>query len=295
MTILLQNAIIPSGSILSSGGALEKTNLYIRDGVFDLCEDDTNAEKWDLEGEWLILPGLEHSLYLSNDKQMGLEMIAKAVRKGVTSLVVDDVGRWKQLLSESDYPDLEFVLKQSTSSGKKAQCMINPWQLMKQRVLEFIQQGMELQMALGKALELFKCSCVQYGQDADLIFIQLKAPVNQGKLTDLLFPILMLENEDLVIKAVMKKGQLIYSKYGGSLDSKNFIFDDAFYPQISQKVDSKFDCIETAIRDIEMGKFVVVVDNEDRENEGDLVIAAQDFTPEKAAFMIRYTRYVIIV
>ena len=40
-----------------------------------------------------------------------------------------------------------------------------------------------------------------------------------------------------------------------------------------------------------MGKFVVVVDNEDRENEGDLVIAAQDLNPEKAAFMIRYTRY----
>lgn len=36
----------------------------------------------------------------------------------------------------------------------------------------------------------------------------------------------------------------------------------------------------------------MVVDNEDRENEGDLVIAGQDLTPEKCAFMIRYTRYV---
>jgi 3,4-dihydroxy-2-butanone 4-phosphate synthase len=38
------------------------------------------------------------------------------------------------------------------------------------------------------------------------------------------------------------------------------------------------------------GEFVVVVDNEDRENEGDLIIAGEKLTPEKAAFMIRYTR-----
>ena len=42
---------------------------------------------------------------------------------------------------------------------------------------------------------------------------------------------------------------------------------------------------------LERGEFLVVVDNEDRENEGDLIIAGQDLTPEKAAFMIRYTRY----
>ena len=36
---------------------------------------------------------------------------------------------------------------------------------------------------------------------------------------------------------------------------------------------------------------MVVVDNEDRENEGDLIIAGEMLTPEKAAFMIRYTRY----
>ena len=35
-----------------------------------------------------------------------------------------------------------------------------------------------------------------------------------------------------------------------------------------------------------------MVDNEDRENEGDLIIAAEDFTKERAAFMVRYTRLV---
>lgn len=38
------------------------------------------------------------------------------------------------------------------------------------------------------------------------------------------------------------------------------------------------------------GKFVVVVDNEERENEGDLVIAAEKITTEKMAFMVRHTR-----
>ena len=41
------------------------------------------------------------------------------------------------------------------------------------------------------------------------------------------------------------------------------------------------------------GEFVVVVDDEDRENEGDLIIAADRMTPEKMAFMIRYTSGVI--
>jgi len=44
-------------------------------------------------------------------------------------------------------------------------------------------------------------------------------------------------------------------------------------------------------RFIAAGKFVVVVDNEDRENEGDLIIAAEDITAEKMAFLIRYTRF----
>ena len=42
----------------------------------------------------------------------------------------------------------------------------------------------------------------------------------------------------------------------------------------------------------ESGRFVVVVDNEDRENEGDLIIAAEDMTKDKMAFMVRYTRLV---
>ena len=41
----------------------------------------------------------------------------------------------------------------------------------------------------------------------------------------------------------------------------------------------------------ERGEFIVVLDSTDRENEGDLIIAAEDVTTEKMAFMIRHTRY----
>jgi 3,4-dihydroxy 2-butanone 4-phosphate synthase/GTP cyclohydrolase II len=51
--------------------------------------------------------------------------------------------------------------------------------------------------------------------------------------------------------------------------------------------------IPAAIAAIRAGKFVVVVDDEERENEGDLIIAAEHVTPEKMAFMIRYTGGVV--
>jgi hypothetical protein len=248
MTCVLKNVFVPSDPICSSGGALVKRDVYIVNGSIDLTGDCAD-ETWDLDG-WLILPGLRHTLYLSPEEGMGLEMISNAVRKGCTDLAVDDAGRWIKSLSQSDFPDLASVLQKPSSVENHIQFMINPWQLIKKHVLELIRQGSELQSAIGKALESFGCSCIQQGQDADLIFIQLNAPLNQEKLTDLLFPILMLENEDVFIKAVMKKGQLIYSKYGASLDSKNFVFDESFYPQISQNVDSKFDSIHKAIRDI---------------------------------------------
>jgi 3,4-dihydroxy 2-butanone 4-phosphate synthase/GTP cyclohydrolase II len=51
--------------------------------------------------------------------------------------------------------------------------------------------------------------------------------------------------------------------------------------------------VEDAIAAIRRGEIVIAVDDEDRENEGDLIIAAENMTPEKMAFMIRYTSGVI--
>ncbi|CAM2756892.1 bifunctional 3,4-dihydroxy-2-butanone-4-phosphate synthase/GTP cyclohydrolase II [Skermania piniformis] len=57
----------------------------------------------------------------------------------------------------------------------------------------------------------------------------------------------------------------------------------------------KFDTIERAVAEIAAGRAVVVVDDEDRENEGDLIFAAEKATPELMAFMIRYTSGYICV
>ena len=51
--------------------------------------------------------------------------------------------------------------------------------------------------------------------------------------------------------------------------------------------------INEAIEAIANGEFVVVVDDEDRENEGDLIIAGDAMTPEKMGFMVRYTSGVV--
>lgn len=51
--------------------------------------------------------------------------------------------------------------------------------------------------------------------------------------------------------------------------------------------------IEQALQDFKEGKFVIVVDDEDRENEGDLITAAELITPEKINYMLRYGRGVL--
>ncbi len=51
--------------------------------------------------------------------------------------------------------------------------------------------------------------------------------------------------------------------------------------------DFKLNTIEEAIADFREGKFIIVVDDEDRENEGDFIIAAEKITPEKVNFMLK--------
>lgn len=56
---------------------------------------------------------------------------------------------------------------------------------------------------------------------------------------------------------------------------------------------SDFATVEEAISDIKAGKMVVVVDDEDRENEGDLIIAGEKVTPEAINFMAKYAKGLI--
>ena len=51
--------------------------------------------------------------------------------------------------------------------------------------------------------------------------------------------------------------------------------------------------IEDAVKDFKEGKFLIVVDDEDRENEGDLIIAAEKITAEKVNFMLKHARGVL--
>ena len=69
-------------------------------------------------------------------------------------------------------------------------------------------------------------------------------------------------------------------------------------PQISEKEVRRakgLATIEEAIDEFRNGRFVIIIDDEDRENEGDLTIAAQFATPEAINFMARYGRGLICV
>ena len=55
----------------------------------------------------------------------------------------------------------------------------------------------------------------------------------------------------------------------------------------------KINTIEEALTDFREGRFVIVVDDEDRENEGDFIIAAEKITPEKVNFMLQHGRGVL--
>lgn len=55
------------------------------------------------------------------------------------------------------------------------------------------------------------------------------------------------------------------------------------------------DKVEKALEDLKLGKFVIVVDDHDRENEGDLILAAEFATEEKMAFMVNHTSGIICV
>ena len=57
--------------------------------------------------------------------------------------------------------------------------------------------------------------------------------------------------------------------------------------------EQKLDTVEEAIKAIADGEMVVVVDDDDRENEGDLIAAAAKITPEQMAFMVRHTSGIV--
>ena len=59
--------------------------------------------------------------------------------------------------------------------------------------------------------------------------------------------------------------------------------------QPSRSKTLQFDSIKDSIEAFRRGEFIIVLDSQDRENEGDLIVAAQDVTTEQMAFMVRFT------
>ena len=74
---------------------------------------------------------------------------------------------------------------------------------------------------------------------------------------------------------------------------------DPTYPTAHQlpaaRSQSLFDPMEEALDAFSRGEFLVVLDDENRENEGDLIIAAAHCTTEKMAWMIKHTRSVSLI
>ena len=67
------------------------------------------------------------------------------------------------------------------------------------------------------------------------------------------------------------------------------------FPIMSADATASFDSVESAIADIAAGKLVIVTDDENRENEGDLIMAASKATPETVNMMIRYCSGIVCV
>ena len=64
---------------------------------------------------------------------------------------------------------------------------------------------------------------------------------------------------------------------------------------MADSIHAAFDTVESAIADIGAGRLVIVTDDENRENEGDLIMAASKATPETVNMMIRYCSGIVCV
>src|SRR5471032_2415385 len=93
-----------------------------------------------------------------------------------------------------------------------------------------------------------------------------------------------LSGAELAQRAGLTEGAISYLRSGRREPSfRSMQALVAALPQLAARFDTKrrkMDSIESAIADIRAGKMVVVLDDEERENEGDLVMAAERVTPE---------------
>lgn len=83
--------------------------------------------------------------------------------------------------------------------------------------------------------------------------------------------------------------------HAGVVGAPFYSESDPVYAPADQPMNIEFDSVEETLEEIRKGNMVIVTDDANRENEGDLILAAEKATPEKISFMIRYTSGVICV
>ncbi|WP_269465361.1 3,4-dihydroxy-2-butanone-4-phosphate synthase [Paenibacillus sp. IHB B 3084] len=82
---------------------------------------------------------------------------------------------------------------------------------------------------------------------------------------------------------------------GRSESHSNIVADVVEYGVLEQEVEIRLDSIEEALEDLKNGKVVIVVDDEQRENEGDFIALAEKASPEVINFMITEGRGLVCV
>ncbi|KAH0908918.1 hypothetical protein HID58_032239 [Brassica napus] len=103
----------------------------------------------------------------------------------------------------------------------------------------------------------------------------------------------VISREDDLLSSYYTNGSLVDQDSSSPAPPNGFVAEDDDY-ELDLPTPG-FSSIPEAIEDIRQGKLVVVVDDEDRENEGDLVMAAQLATPEAMAFIVKHGTGIVCV
>jgi hypothetical protein len=230
------------------------TSLNIKDGLF--VKECNNAVVLDLKGEYLALPlfSMESSVCIDQVKSNALD--------NGTELIFGE----KKAQSLSD--------QLGVWPGLAEQLLLDPG--CRNVVDILLSFPTKWGVSVGEKASFFLLNCTVSSLRDTILAYDYKS----------------------TIKAVVIDGAFHLARREFAQFSKRISLDRYYLPLDTQhsSPDTKttLDSIASAIVDLKAGKFVIVVDNLDRENEGDLIIAAEDMTTEKMAFMIKHTGYIFL-
>jgi hypothetical protein len=238
----------------NESGTWSSGSLHIRDGL--LVADCKTAVDLDLKGEYLALPlfSMEAS---SNDDQY----LSNALDNGT------------ELIFDSEIPD------------KSMSDQLGVWPRLNDKIS--MESGCS---SVEQILRSFSTRNIAVGEKAS--FFLLHCTVSS------LREIILSYDYKTTIQAVVVDGNFhlarkVFTRFAARISLDRYYLPvDSQHSNITETL--ALDTIESAIADLAVGKFVIVVDNLDRENEGDLIIAAQDMTTEKMAFLIKHTGYLLV-